>query len=439
MMSMFKRLLALLFLLSGPAMKGNAEIWHSSFAAKSGRSDFIAAGVRAIQATSNEPTTRHLHRTFTYARGLDLSGSVQGAGGIGGLLALSTQLSTNNPQHYFYHADGSGNVLALVDAAGTVQARYGYEPFGRLFWQSGPLTNLNRLRFASKEMHLSSGLYDFGARWYDPFLQRWLTEDPLGEAGGLNLYRFAANDPLNQVDPWGQLLLFDQQAWGRLLQDLLLGDAGPALDPDSNLALRQAAGVGLSPYTDENGTPVPLGELLATGLGAGVETAALLYTPGGEAAGALAARLSGKVCRALSRTGARAGAEAAETALAAAAKTIPNPAAGEDLFVGLYGQTRRANIQSGLNATHTPHHVVQDAVSGASHSLGVTINLRRDLHELTRSYGRNADLGSNVRNLAADVRDLRNILRDAGYDRSLVNQQMQRLIELNRQVGNVPP
>jgi RHS repeat-associated protein len=140
---------------------------------------------------------------LTYARGLDLSGSVQGAGGIGGLLALSTQLSTNNPQHFFYHADGSGNVLALVDAAGTVQARYGYEPFGGLFWQSGPLTNLNRLRFASKEMHLSSGLYDFGARWYDPFLQRWLTEDPLGEAGGLNLYQFVGNDPLTWVDPWG--------------------------------------------------------------------------------------------------------------------------------------------------------------------------------------------------------------------------------------------
>jgi RHS repeat-associated protein len=116
---------------------------------------------------------------------------------------LSTQLSTNNPQHYFYHADGSGNVLALVDAAGSVQARYSYEPFGRLFWQSGPLTNLNRLRFASKEMHLSSGLYDFGARWYDPFLQRWLTEDPLGEAGGMNLHQFVGNDPMNRVDPWG--------------------------------------------------------------------------------------------------------------------------------------------------------------------------------------------------------------------------------------------
>ena len=123
-----------------------------------------------------------------------------------------------------------------------------------------------------------------------------------------------------------------------------------------------------------------------------------------------------------------------------AAEAAPGvPAAGEDLFVGLYGKSRSANKQSGLDATHTPHHVVQDAVSGTSRYSGVTINLNKDLHALTRTLGRNADLGSNVRNLAADVRDLRNILRGAGYDRSLVNQQMQRLIDLNRQVGNVPP
>jgi hypothetical protein len=122
-----------------------------------------------------------------------------------------------------------------------------------------------------------------------------------------------------------------------------------------------------------------------------------------------------------------------------AAKTpLSVPAAGEDLFVGLYGQSRRANIQSGLNATHTPHHVVQNAVSDTSHSLGVTINMRKDLHALTRSYGRNADLGNNVSNLAADVWDMRSIFRGAGYDRSLVNQQMRALIDLNRKVGNVP-
>jgi hypothetical protein len=64
--------------------------------------------------------------------------------------------------------------------------------------------------------------------------------------------------------------------------------------------------------------------------------------------------------------------------------------------------------------------------------------MRKDLHELTRTFGTNADRGSNMLNLAADVSDLRNIFRGAGYDRSLVNQQMQRMIELNRQVGNVP-
>jgi RHS repeat-associated protein len=124
---------------------------------------------------------------------------------------------------------------------------------------------------------------------------------------------------------------------------------------------------------------------------------------------------------------------------AGVAKNTPYiPVAGEDLYVGLYGQSRRANIKSGLNATHTPHHVVQNAVSEKSHSLGVTINIRKDLHEYTRTYGRNADLGDNVKNLAADIRDLRNVLRDAGYDRSLVNQQLRELIQLNRQVGNVP-
>ncbi len=118
--------------------------------------------------------------------------------------------------------------------------------------------------------------------------------------------------------------------------------------------------------------------------------------------------------------------------------TIPRPSAGEDLFVGLYGEARRANLKSGLNLTHTPHHSVQVAVSSTSHSLGVTINIRKELHRLTRSYGKNVDLGSNVSNLAADVWNLRNILRNAGYDRSFVNQQLKEMIEFNRKVGNLP-
>ena len=51
----------------------------------------------------------------TYTRGRDLSGSLQGAGGIGGLLAMSQLPNGGSQAHLFYHADGSGNITALID------------------------------------------------------------------------------------------------------------------------------------------------------------------------------------------------------------------------------------------------------------------------------------------------------------------------------------
>jgi hypothetical protein len=55
-----------------------------------------------------------------------LSGTLQGAGGIGGLLAFS-QLSTTNSQHFFYHADGNGNITCLTDTNQFVVAKYLYD------------------------------------------------------------------------------------------------------------------------------------------------------------------------------------------------------------------------------------------------------------------------------------------------------------------------
>ena len=134
----------------------------------------------------------------TYDRGLDLSGSLQGAGGIGGLLARTDIKGT-----VFYHSDAMGNVTMLVDRYQTLEARYLYDPFGNIVGKWGPYVDVNRYRFSSKEFHPLSGLYYFGFRFYDPNLQRFLNHDLLGELGGINLYRAVANSPVNRIDPLG--------------------------------------------------------------------------------------------------------------------------------------------------------------------------------------------------------------------------------------------
>jgi RHS repeat-associated protein len=135
----------------------------------------------------------------TYTRGLDLSGSFQGAGGIGGLLSRTDTTITA-----FYHADGNGNVTCLVGATNQVLARYHYDPFGSTLSKSGPLADANLYRFSSKEFHPNSGLIYYLYRFYDPSLQRWPNRDPIGERGSLNLFKFVANNPISATDPLGQ-------------------------------------------------------------------------------------------------------------------------------------------------------------------------------------------------------------------------------------------
>ena len=142
-----------------------------------------------------------------YTRGNDLSGTLQGAGGIGGLLARSQDSLPGTPfyaVHSYYHADGNGNVTMLIDASQLVMAKYLYDPYGNTLAQSGLLADANTYRFSSKEWNANSGLYYYLYRLCDPNLQRWLNRDPIGEFGGINLYGFVANCPLMRVDSNGR-------------------------------------------------------------------------------------------------------------------------------------------------------------------------------------------------------------------------------------------
>lgn len=141
--------------------------------------------------------------TNSYVWGLDLSGSIQGAGGIGGL--LSAFLTTTNQQQttVFYCYDANGNVTDLVGTNGTVQAHYEYDPFGNVQFATGNLRFVNPFRFSTKYYDDQTGLYYYGYRYYSPELGRWLSKDPLQERGGANLYAFCLNNPVNYCDPVG--------------------------------------------------------------------------------------------------------------------------------------------------------------------------------------------------------------------------------------------
>jgi RHS repeat-associated protein len=143
--------------------------------------------------------------TTTYTRGKDLSGSLEGAGGIGGLLARSDTLSAvaSGAGGSFYHADGNGNITMLINSSQAIVAKYLYDAFGNVMSKSGLLADANLYRFSSKEAHLNSGLVYYLYRYYDPNLQRWPNRDPIAEKGGLNLYTFNWNDSVGKVDTYG--------------------------------------------------------------------------------------------------------------------------------------------------------------------------------------------------------------------------------------------
>src|SRR5205814_10332161 len=130
------------------------------------------------------------------------SGSLEGAGGIGGLLGRSHGYSGGSwTTHHFYHADGAGNITGMVDSSQLLSASYRYDPFGTLISLSGSMSSVNMYRFSSKEWLLNANLYYYGYRLYDPNLQRWPNRDPLGELGGINLYAYVRNNHVNRVDP----------------------------------------------------------------------------------------------------------------------------------------------------------------------------------------------------------------------------------------------
>ena len=100
--------------------------------------------------------------------------------------------------------DHLGSVRVVADVAtGTVAQRIDYDPWGRVTQDTNP--GFQVFGYAGGVWDAATGLVHFRARDYDPRSGRWTAKDPSLFTGGINLYRYASNDPINYIDPSGNI------------------------------------------------------------------------------------------------------------------------------------------------------------------------------------------------------------------------------------------
>ena len=172
--------------------------------------------------------------------------------------------------------DWRGSVTANTDSNGNAHAVYTMDAFGNVLekgtstgYSAQHATDPQPYHLTTKEYDTTTGLYYFGARWYDPTIGRWLSREPTG-IDGPNLYHFCLNDPINWFDPDGERVM-------RWIDDHILWPLG-------DVVLGAAHGAGV-PFM-----PEPCGGLQKAG--AAIGGVGIWFVPGGNLAkGAQAAKL----------------------------------------------------------------------------------------------------------------------------------------------------
>lgn len=152
---------------------------------------------RRMSKTEDGVTERYV---YDYT---DLIGVLDGSGNL--LASYTFGLGSDEPlsmtgggNTYYFHGNHQGSIMALNTDFQQV-SQYGYDPYGKTQVTG---ETLNRFHYTAREQD-ADDLYYYRARYYDPTTYRFLSEDPIGFAGGLNVYAYVWNDPVNWVDPYG--------------------------------------------------------------------------------------------------------------------------------------------------------------------------------------------------------------------------------------------
>jgi RHS repeat-associated protein len=116
---------------------------------------------------------------------------------------------TSGAAEYFYVRDHLGSVRAVIDENGAERGRWNFELWGSRGSNQAVSSPVEvDFGYTGHYVHERSGMVAAPFRFYDPAVARWISRDPIAESGGLNLYGYVANNPINMVDPTGELAWF---------------------------------------------------------------------------------------------------------------------------------------------------------------------------------------------------------------------------------------
>ena len=136
------------------------------------------------------------------------------------------QQGSSNP--VFFLTDHLGSTRALVSSTGSIIGTMDYDSFGRPLGQIA-----TRYQYAGREWDPDTELYYNRARWYDTQARRFISEDPIGLEGGVNLYAYVRNNPIGSIDPLG---LLDVHIWKYRGSDEAWGHASITLENGTHIS-----------------------------------------------------------------------------------------------------------------------------------------------------------------------------------------------------------
>jgi RHS repeat-associated protein len=155
---------------------------------------------RRIQKSGPLGTTNYLYDGANVIEEMDNGGNVLARytqGPVADEQLSGLRSGTTN----YYDADGLGSITSLSNGAGTLANTYTYDSYGKLIASSGTLSN--PFQYTGREFDSETGIYEYRARYFDPNVGRFISQDPIGFKGGINFYAYVGNNPINLFDPTG--------------------------------------------------------------------------------------------------------------------------------------------------------------------------------------------------------------------------------------------